>query len=1016
MKTDKRFRLFTQTLLVDPGKTPGSGNNKNFLLNTATGVALRFMALQFKIRPSLRRYLKGIDGWIDFSVGFRTDNGSVEQAICFKQGRVTVVSKIPDDVDVTMRFIDNDTLKEMARSTPNEMLNLILKNRMILNGNMACLQLFSYYIYLILGKKHQRMLNKAHREDIAARKQSYKVEKPGLSHELDQRKNYRMKGEAGLDKGVIALPEPYLCQYSIDDFPRLKTFYNAQFEQTPEVCPERAREMTHWFRQNGFETDKQGKPWNPELRQALAFKQMMEKKTPVIRNNDLIAGTTTSHEIGVTVFPDAHATMFWSELQSVKQRVISPYICSRETAEILHQEVFPFWIRRNFREAARSDFNYPLCQKLDERLVAYFVWKTVGISHTIPDFPRLLKLGTNAIIQDIESRKADESLTSGQQDSLTAMSLCLEGINSYSKNLSAEAVRQAQGALDSKRKAELERLVSICEKVPSLPCQTLDEAMNAAWILWVGLHNENSNTGLSLGRLDQLFQPYFQKEFEKLTSKEEKVAYVEQSLELAGCFIMRLCDQQPLTPDISNYLFGGAGSTQAVTVGGITPDGKDGVNDMTYIFLKAVEMMPVRDANLNARFHPGINSEAYLKRLCEVNVITSATPIMHNDESVFKALKQHAYKTEEVNDWAATGCVEPTIQGRHFSHTGSILMNMVAPLEMALNDGKHPLMNWKVGPETGSIENGDFENFEDFFAAWETQQRFMIDQAVEYNNLLGKIHQKIRPTPLLSVCIDGCLDNAKDLVHGGARYNTSGTSNIGLADVTDSLLVIKKLVFDQKKVSFERLKKAIDRDFEDDPALHAMVQNKVNLFGSGDPATLDMADRVSKVMHDSYSGRWNYRGGKYTTGFWSMSQHVAYGNLSGTLPSGRKAGKAFTPGLTPSPLASKNYLDNIHSVAKLNPENMDNNIAFNVKLTPAATDSREQVVDYMFAYVKSYFDQGGMQMQFNMVTSETLKDAVANPENYRNLMVRISGYNAYFVQLNREIQIELIERAEYGLR
>jgi len=233
--------------------------------------------------------------------------------------------------------------------------------------------------------------------------------------------------------------------------------------------------------------------------------------------------------------------------------------------------------------------------------------------------------------------------------------------------------------------------------------------------------------------------------------------------------------------------------------------------------------------------------------------------------------------------------------------------------------------------------------------------------------------------------------------------------------VTDSLLVIKQLVYDEKKIPFKRLKIAIDHDFENDPVLHAMVQNKVKLFGSGDQHALDMADRVSKTMHDCYSGHLNYREGKYTTGFWSMSQHVAYGNLSGTLPSGRKMGKAFAPGLTPSPLASNNFLDNISSVARLKPENMDNNIAFNVKLTPASSDSRERIVDNMVAYVKSYFDQGGMQMQFNMVNSETLKDAMANPENYRNLMVRISGYNAYFVQLNREIQIELIERAEYGL-
>jgi formate C-acetyltransferase len=228
-------------------------------------------------------------------------------------------------------------------------------------------------------------------------------------------------------------------------------------------------------------------------------------------------------------------------------------------------------------------------------------------------------------------------------------------------------------------------------------------------------------------------------------------------------------------------------------------------------------------------------------------------------------------------------------------------------------------------------------------------------------------------------------------------------------------MVIKTLVFEKKTISFPELKKAVDSDFKNDPVLHATVQNKVPRFGSGDSQALEMCQRVSGVVHDIYKQHKNCRGGHYTAGFWSMSQHVAYGSLSGTLPSGRLAQRAFTPGLTPSPGASKNFLDNMMDVAMLNPEHMDNNIAFNVKLTPGTQDKRESTVDAMHSYVKSYFNQGGMQMQFNVVSSEMLKDAMANPEDYKNLMVRISGYNAYFVTLNKDIQVELIERAEYAI-
>jgi formate C-acetyltransferase len=340
---------------------------------------------------------------------------------------------------------------------------------------------------------------------------------------------------------------------------------------------------------------------------------------------------------------------------------------------------------------------------------------------------------------------------------------------------------------------------------------------------------------------------------------------------------------------------------------------------------------------------------------------------------------------------------------------------MVAALEMALNNGTHPLMRWKLGPDTGMIENGDFSNFEQFYEAFLTQFRFLIDESIKLNNWYAEEHQYVRPTPFLSALIDGCIEKGSDITKGGAKYNSSGTAIIGLADVTDSLMVIKKLVFDEKKISFSDLKKAVDTDFRDNPALHSMVTKKVPFFGSGSDEAVAMANRLTKFAHDYYTAIPHYRGGKYTVGFWTMSQHVAFGTLTGALPSGRRAGKPFTPGLTPEPNASRNLLDNIRDVARLDPHNITNNMAFNVKVVPSPEDSREKAVRDIFSYVKTYFSLGGMQIQINVVTSATLRDAMAHPESYRNLIVRISGYNAYFVTLDRNLQLELINRAEYGV-
>jgi len=989
---------------------------QHVMLNTVTTGLLRLMALQFTWRPSLNRYLKSVDDWINFSVGIATQTGSVEQSIIFQEGKVSVRNNISDEVDVLFKFRDEKVLQGMLFLTPNELLTYVMKNELIIEGNLTLLQLFNFYISLLLGKTHHRMLTKKHPKILDSYKDSSETKNsttPG-----NKRVSGRLHGLIGTsdDSGVLYITNPYLSHFSLSDFPRLQTFRKIHFHQKPEICEERPKLLTEWYRSHGFEKDMNGQSWEPELRQAFALKHLMENKKPIIRENDLLAGTTTAKEVGVIIYPDAQGTLIWGELNSISQRILNPYDISNKVREVLHHEVFPYWIHRNFRERVRSDYDYPLCQRLDERFVPYFVWKTVGISHTVPDIPRLLTKGTSGIIKEIEDQMVNNGDLSDQNNvSLRAMKLSLEGVNTYAQNLSDEARRLSEKATSTQRKKELDNLAVICAHVPEKPARSLDEAMNAIWIVWVALHMENTNTGLSLGRLDQCLQTYFENDVASLSSDDEREQYIKHAVELVGCFFLRCTDHLPLSPDIGNYLFSGSSSDQAITLGGVTSTGKDAVNDMTYIFLKVTEMLAIRDPNINARYNRSKNSTTYLNRLCEVNLITAATPSMHNDDAVFNSLKQHQYPMKDIRDWSATGCVEPTLSGKHMGHTGSILFNLVAPLEMALNNGRHPLMNWSVGPRTGNVENGSFQTFDHFLEAYWKQLEFLIHQAGTLNMHLAETHASLRPTPLLSSLIQGSIAKGRDVTRGGALYNTSGTANIGLVDVTDSLLTIKKLIYDSQKVTWSDLKRAIDTNFEDDTKLHSLIQNKVQFFGSGDEEAIALATLIMEKVQNFFRKLPHYRDGHYTCGFWSMSQHVAYGTLSGALPSGKKVGKAFTPGLTPSPVASQHFLDNIKDVARMNAELMDNNIAFNVKITPVQTKSWEEQVTTMQAYVKAYFELGGMQMQFNVVTSEMLKDAMAHPENYPYLMVRISGYNAYFVTLSPDMQQELIKRAEYSI-
>jgi formate C-acetyltransferase len=631
----------------------------------------------------------------------------------------------------------------------------------------------------------------------------------------------------------------------------------------------------------------------------------------------------------------------------------------------------------------------------------------------VPGIRTILEKGTEGIIDDIQARLAGDPLDDEGSATLEGMIHSLKGLEAYAGNLSSEARLLSEKAPDPVRAGELLHMAEVSARVPRNPAETLDEAVQSVWTTWIGMHMENTNAGLSPGRLDQWLQPFYLADMEKIRDDQGRKDYIRHAIELIGCLYLRISDHMPLSPDIGNILFGTSPPNQVITLGGITPEGEDGVNDMTYIFLKVTEMLGLPDPNINARINVEKNSGTYIKRLCEVNYTTSATPSLHNDASVFAALKPHGYPEEHIRDWSATGCVEPTISGRHNGHTGGILINLVAAMEMALHNGRHPFMQWDLGPKTGDVE--DFMTFEEFFGAYAAQLRFLIEQAVSLNNLFAEVHAHMRPTPFISSTMEGCIEKGRDITRGGARYNTTGAANIGLVDIVDSLMAIKKLVFDEQKISFRELMDAVDSDFKRAPHVRALARNKVPLFGSGDKEASDMADRVASLIHGIYTSHRNYRGGKYTSGFWSMSQHTAYGNLSGTLPSGRLAGMPFTPGLTPEPHASRNYLDFISDVAGLDPVNMDNNMAFNVKLSPSPGESREEIVGNMAAYVKTYCGLGGMQMQFNVVDSRMLRDAMTNPENYRDLIVRISGYNAYFVALNRAQQLELIGRAEYGV-
>jgi formate C-acetyltransferase len=941
---------------------------------------------------------------------FSTRDGEFDFYLIFDNGEISTGEGKVEDPIITIFYKDKATLAETWNKSADETLEYLLDNRMSYKGNMTYLTKFSYLTTVATGAKIKDYKGPENQlicsiEEILRGEEKRKLENESLDRKVDN---------------VQFLEDPYLSRYSIDDFPRIKLLKARRRALKPAICIERAKLLTEYHIENGFETDPEDNPIDPELRQARAVNYIMSNKVPIIHKDHLIAGSTTSKEVGVPIYPELIGTAVWPELRSIGNRKLNPNDIDPKDADILSQEVFPFWMERNVREYCRAEFDDPVSQWLEECWVFYFMMKNNAISHTVPGFPMILGKGLEKIKAEAfeKEKKADSA---NKKNFYKAIQIAIEGVLSYSNNLSEEAKRMAE-KLDpkhpdqAKRIEELKEISRICAKVPAKPAETLHEAIQSLWTSFVCIHCENANSAMSIGRLDQMLQPYFIHDIKQAKKPEKRNQIIHNAIELIGSLFLRINDHDPLVPSIGNKLFGGSSSDDTVTVGGVDREGNNAVCDMSFIILKTNEMLCFQDPNMNARYYPDINSEEYLRRLVEVNVNMVSSPSIHNDNAMIEALVNEGFSVEDARDWAATGCVEPTIVGKHYGHTNAMLLNLVAPLEMALNNGIHPLIGEQVGPETGLPSLDKFPTFEDFYKAYKTQLSYVIQKSIEINNYLGKTHQYIHPTPLLSAFYKGPLEKGKDLIQGGAIYNTSGVALVALTDVIDSLLVIRDLIYKKKELDFSKLLYALKDNFENGSAQLLNLIEQVDKFGSNEPGTKEIADDLIDFCYREYKKTKNYRGGDYLVGYWSISYHVGYGMLTGALPSGRKAGKSLTHGLTPAPGREDLLLQNIKTIASLEHLKMPNNASFNVKLVPHATDSHTQTLDLFTSYVQSFIDLGGMQWQFNIVTSDTLRNAMEHPEDYRWLIVRVSGYNAYFTKINENMQREIIERTEFHSR
>lgn len=805
---------------------------------------------------------------------------------------------------------------------------------------------------------------------------------------------------------MLTLTDFRLANHTLLTMPRLAALRQACLSASAEVCIERARQVTAFLRDMGNYDEPM------EIRYASAVAHYLANKAPLFFDDNLLAGTTTAKRFGAPVYPELTGMTIWPELDVMSTREKNPQILSRDDGDELNLGIFPYWLEKNILERTRKEFGNPPAMRLFERIVFFIASKAGTISHTVPCYQVALEKGLDFIIEEAErhaevlQQKENLSIEERQQFFFyQAIPIALRGIIAYAENLSRKATELAEREHDPPRRANLFAMAEVCARVPAQPAQSFREALNAIWLLQIGIHAENINMAMSPGRLDQVLLPYYQKDIAAgiLTERE--------ALELIGCFWLKLNDNTNLVPETGEELFGGAGTVPAVTLGGIDKQGEDAVNDLTYLMLRVTELLKTRDPSVNARYHYEKNSSAYLRRVAEVIANTRSVPALYNDLAAIRTLENQGVATEHARDYAIIGCVELSAAGRSYDASSSIMLNLVSALELALNNGKRPVTGEEqIGPQTGTPES--FTSFDDFRKAFKAQLSWLIGQAIELNEQMGRIHQKYLPSPLLSALFEGPMEKGRDLIFGGALYNSSGATHIGFADTVDSLNAIEQAVFIERKYSLPRIMKAMEKNFEGEQELHVWLVNRAPKFGTDHPVAQENSRNLVQFLFDTYQSNINYRGGPYRPAYWSMTNHAGQGKLCGALPNGRKANRVFASGITPVSHAATDLAACLNAVGSVDSRQIPGGVAFNLKYPTVKTEEERKKFTQA---IEAYFRIGGLHIQFNIMSYKMLIEAKAHPDDYPELLVRVSGYSAYFKDLNDAMKDEIITRTAYEL-
>lgn len=828
--------------------------------------------------------------------------------------------------------------------------------------------------------------------------------------------------------------------------PRIQKLVDALYEHMPVIESARAKLITESYKET------EGEPII--TRRAKAFAHILHNIPIIIRDNELIVGSSTIAPRGCQTFPEFSYEWLEAELDTVATRTADPFEIAEETKAEL-KEADKYWKGKTTSELATSYMAPEAIKAIEHNIFTPGNYFYNGVGHVTVKYWEVLETGFEGIMEKAQKELDGCSVGDGnyarKSHFLEAVILSCKAVIDYAGRYAKLAQEMAAQTSDPVRKQELFVIAENCSRVPAKGAQNFYEACQSFWFVQQLLQMESSGHSISPGRFDQYMYPYYKKDMEAGTITREFAQ------ELMDCIWIKLNDLNKCRDAASAEGFAGYSLFQNLIAGGQNKEGEDVTNDLSVMCIQASMHVHLPAPSLSVRVWNGSPHE-FLIKAAELTRTGIGLPAYYNDEVIIPALQNRGLSLEDAREYNIIGCVEPQKAGKTEGWHDAAFFNMCRPLELVFSNGMDK--GEMVGIPTGDVTQ--MKTFDEFFDAYKKQMEYCISLLVNADNAIDVAHAERCPLPFLSCMIDDCLKEGKSVQEGGAVYNFTGPQGFGIANMADGLFAIRKLVYEDKKVSMKELKEALawnyDKGLDAQSAgdmtemiMKAMQKAGRNVDAStaegllktfmgmkpGEQKTQrfkeihDMIDEVPKFGNDipevDYFAREvaytytkplqkynNPRGGKFQAGLYPVSANVPLGGQTGATPDGRYAHTPVADGVSPSAGKDvKGPTAAATSVSRLDHFIVSNGTLFNQKFHPSALSGREGLEKFV-ALIRGYFDQKGMHMQFNVVDRQTLLDAQEHPEKYKHLVVRVAGYSALFTTLSRSLQDDIIRRTEQG--